>query len=173
MPYTIDPVHSHVGFSVRHLMIATVRGRFTRYEGTANLDASDFTKSTFTGEIDATSIDTGNEQRDGHLKSPDFFDVAQFPKITFKSTSVAKLGDHFTVTGDLTMRGVTKSITLEVEYAGVVTNPRTGAKPAGFSARGELNRKDFGISFNVPMDGGFMVSETVKLALDFEAAQAS
>jgi polyisoprenoid-binding protein YceI len=173
MSYTIDPIHSHVGFSVRHLMIATVRGRFTRYKGTAKLDANDFTKSTFVGEIDATSVDTGNEQRDGHLKSPDFFDVAKFPTITFESTSVAKKGEHYAVTGNLTMRGVAKPLTLDVEWAGIATNPRSGAKPAGFSARGQINRKDFGIAFNVPMDGGFMVSETVNLELDFEAAEGA
>jgi polyisoprenoid-binding protein YceI len=173
MSYTIDPIHSHVGFSVRHLMIATVRGRFTRYTGTANLDANDFTKSTFAGEIDATSIDTGNEQRDGHLKSPDFFDVAKFPTITFASTSVEKKGEHYAVTGNLTMRGVTKPITLDVEWAGVATNPRAGSKHAGFSARGQLNRKDFGVAFNVPMDGGFMVGETVKLELEFESAESA
>lgn len=172
MSYTIDTVHSHVGFSVRHMMVTTVRGKFTRYAGTAAIDPTDFTKSTFQGEIEVESIDTGNADRDKHLRTNDFFDAANHPKITFRSTRIVhKGGDDYEVTGDLTIRGVTKPVTLAVEYAGTNKNP-WGKVVAGFSARGEVNRKDFGVAFNAPLEtGGVLVADKVKLELDVQAVE--
>lgn len=173
MAWVIDSVHSHVGFSVKHMMVTTVRGQFKEYRGSLNLDAKDFTRSTFSGEIDVASIDTGNGDRDNHLRTGDFFDAANHPKITFKSTRIESKGDaEYVVHGDLTIRGVTKPVALDVEFHGTSKNPY-GKTVAGFSARGTINRKDFGVSFNAILEtGGVAVAEKVKLELDIEAVAA-
>jgi polyisoprenoid-binding protein YceI len=173
MSWVIDKVHSHVGFSVKHMMVSTVRGRFKEYSGTLNLDAKDFTRSTFSGEIDVASIDTSNADRDNHLRTGDFFDAANHPKITFKSTRIEDKGDGaYVVHGDLTIRGVTKPVALDVDYHGTSKNPY-GKTVTGFSARGTINRKDFGVSFNAILEtGGVAVAEKVKLELDIEALAA-
>lgn len=170
MSWLLDSTHSHVGFSVKHMMVTTVRGQFKTYGGTVEIDPRDFTKSTFTGEIDVASIDTGNVDRDNHLRNGDFFDAPNHPKITFKSGRIEAKGDgEYTVHGDLTMRGVAKPVALEVEFAGTSKNPY-GKTVAGFSARGTVNRKDFGVNFNKVLDtGGVAVSENVKLELDLQA----
>ena len=175
MTWTVDSVHSHVGFSVRHMMVTTVRGQFHTYSGQASLDATDFTKSSFSGEIDVTSIDTANSDRDNHLRTGDFFDVARFPKIGFTSSAITKQGDgEFKVTGQLTLRGVTKPVELVVEFAGTSKNPRTGQTVAGLSARGSISRKDYGMEFNAVLDtGGLMVSDGVKLELDLQLVQGA
>jgi polyisoprenoid-binding protein YceI len=170
MPWQLDPNHSHVGFSVKHMMVTTVRGQFKAYRGTFALDAEDFTKSTFEGEIDVESIDTGNADRDAHLRTNEFFDAANHPKISFKSRSITKNDDgEYLVEGDITIRGVQKPITLEVEYSGSSKNPY-GQTVAGLAARGTLNRKDFGVAFHAVLEtGGVAVGEKVKLELDLQA----
>lgn len=172
MAWTIDAAHSHIGFSVKHLMVTTVRGQFRSYTGEIALDTTDFSKSTFRGEIDVASIDTGVGQRDDHLRTNDFFDAPNHPKISFTSTKIEPKGDgEFVVTGDLTIRGVTKSVPLDVEFHGVSKSPY-GKTVAGFSARGTINRKDFGVNFNAILEtGGVAVAEKVKLELDLELTQ--
>jgi polyisoprenoid-binding protein YceI len=172
MSWLIDSVHSHVGFSVKHMMVATVRGQFKDYRGTFRLDTKDFTRSQFEGEIDVASVDTGNADRDNHLRTNDFFDVANHPKITFKSTRIElKDEGEYTVHGDITIRGITKPVALDVEYLGTSKNPY-GKTVAGLSIRGSVNRKDFGVAFNALLEtGGVAVGEKVKLELDIEATQ--
>jgi polyisoprenoid-binding protein YceI len=170
MAWLIDDVHTHIGFSVKHMMVTTVRGQFRKYSGTLELDTEDFTRSKFRGEIDVASIDTGVAQRDDHLRNNDFFDAPNHPKITFESTRIEKKEEgEFVVHGDLTIRGVTKEVALEVEFHGTSKNP-WGKTVAGFSARGTVNRKDFGVNFNALLEtGGVAVGEKVKLELDVEA----
>lgn len=172
MAWTLDSTHSHVGFSVKHMMVTTVRGQFKTYSGKVNLDTTDFTKSTFEGEIDVASIDTANADRDNHLRTNDFFDAPAHPKISYKSTKIVAKGDNeFTVQGDLTLRGVTKPIALEVEYLGTSKNPY-GKTVAGLSARGTLLRKDFGVNFNAVLEtGGIAISEKVNIEIDVQAFQ--
>lgn len=161
--WKIDPTHSEVEFKIRHMMISSVTGYFATYESSVDSASDDFSDAKVTFEADVTSISTKNEQRDQHLQAEDFFHAAQFPKITFVSTSVQKNGDDFKLVGDLTMRGVTKSVELDVEFNGVAKDP-WGQTKAGFEVKGKINRKDFGISFNANLDnGGLMLSEEVKL----------
>lgn len=169
MSWVIDEVHTHVSFSARHMMVATVRGQFKQYRGTVALDPADFTRSTFEGEIDVASIDTGNTQRDDHLRTSDFFDAPNHPKITFKSSRIEPKSDgEFVVHGDLSIRGVTKPVALEVEFHGTSKNP-WGKTVAGLSARGTVNRKDFGVSYNAVLEaGGVAVGEKVKIEIDAE-----
>ena len=169
MVWIVDGTHSHVGFSVRHMMVTTVRGQFTKYTGTLNLDPANFAASTIEGEIDVASVDTANADRDNHLRANDFFDAPNHPKITFKSTKIEAKGDEFVVTGDLTIRGVTKPVDFEVEFFGTSKNPY-GQTVAGFSAKSTINRKDFGVSFHSVLEtGGVAVSDKVKLELDIQA----
>lgn len=170
MAWQIDTVHTHVGFSVKHMMVSTVRGQFKQYSGTLNIDAADFTKSKFEGEVDVASIDTGNSQRDDHLRSGDFFDAANQPKIKFSSTKIESKGDgEFVVHGDLTIRGTTLPVALEVEYHGTSKNP-WGKTVTGFSAKSTVNRKDFGLHWNSLLEtGGVAVSEKVKIEIEVEA----
>lgn len=169
MSWHIDDVHTHVSFSVKHMMVTTVRGQFKQYRGTLELDPSDFARSKFEGEIEVASIDTGNAQRDDHLRTNDFFDVASYPKITFKSTRIEPKEDgEYVVHGDLTMRGVTKPVALDVEFHGISKN-MMGKTIAGISARGTVNRKDFGVSFNAVLEGGGLaLAEKVKIEIDAE-----
>lgn len=173
MTWNIDSAHSHVGFSVKHMMVTTVRGQFKNYSGQLQLDTADFTRSRFEGEIDVASVDTGNADRDQHLRTHDFFDVPHHPKLTFRSTGIEAKGDgEYVVRGDITIRGVTKPIALDVEFHGTSKNPY-GKTVAGFSARGSLNRSEFGVVFNAALEtGGVIVSEKVKLELDIEAVAA-
>lgn len=172
MSWSIDSAHSHIGFSVKHMMVSTVRGKFKEYSGTFNLDAKDFTKSTFAGEISVASIDTGNADRDNHLRAGDFFDAENHPKIAFKSTGIeAKGGSEFTVHGDLTIRGVTKPVTLAVEFHGTGKNP-WGKTVAGLEIKGTIDRKDYGMAFNAALEtGGLLLGEKVKLELEVEATE--
>ncbi len=167
--WTIDPVHSTVGFSVRHLMVSKVRGTFDTFNGAITV-AEDGTPSV-TAQIAVDSVNTRNEQRDGHLKSPDFFDTAQHPAATFTSTGVRSNGDTYLVDGDFTLKGVTKPITLEVEFHGV--NPGMGhGEVAGFEASVVLNRKDFGIDIDMPLEtGGAVVGDKVTVTLEIEAVK--
>jgi polyisoprenoid-binding protein YceI len=167
--YAIDPAHSEVGFAVRHLMISKVRGNFTGFTGTVSLGSNGDIPAQIEGAVDATSVDTREEKRDGHLRSADFFDVENFPQITFKSTSITGSGSDFTAVGDLTIRGTTKSITLKGEVGGHTTDP-WGNDRIGYSATTRINRKDFGVSFNQALEtGGVMVSDEVDIALEISA----
>jgi polyisoprenoid-binding protein YceI len=173
MNWNLDLTHSHVGFSVRHMMVSTVRGQFKQYRGTLSINPEDFTRSRFSGEIDVASIDTGNADRDNHLRSGDFFDAATHPKITFVSERIEKTGEgEYRVLGALSVRGVTRPVVLEVEYRGTGKNP-WGKTVTGFSAHGSLNRKDFGMAFNAALEtGGVLVGDKVKLELEIEAVAA-
>ncbi len=167
--WEIDPAHSSVGFSVRHLMVAKVRGRFTAFAGTISA-APDPANSTVQVEIDTASVDTREDTRDGHLKSPEFLDVEQWPSMTFVSTAVHYSGgERFQVDGDLTVRGVTRPVTLDGEFTGVQQDPWGGTR-AGFEARTEFNRKDFGLDWNAVLEGGgVLVGDKVTVELEIEA----
>jgi polyisoprenoid-binding protein YceI len=168
--YTLDPAHSKVGFEVVHLVVATVDGRFKGVSATVTLD-SDPAKSTVEAVIDVASVDTGNEKRDGHLRSGDFFDVAKHPTMAFKSRSFKLKGEQLTVSGDLTLRGVTKPVTLEGRFRGVAADGY-GNEKVGASLRGSINRKDFGVAWNAVVEAGPVVSDTVDLILNIEAGRA-
>lgn len=166
--WTIDPSHSEVGFSVRHLMVSKVKGNFESFEGTITI-AEDPLQSSVTAEVDLSSINTRDEQRDGHLRSADFFEVETHPKLTFTSTSVEPKGDDYVVTGDLSIKGTTKPVVLDLEFNGVHPDPWGGTR-AGFSAETEISRKEFGVDFEIPMDGGgVVVGDKIKVLLEVEA----
>jgi len=170
--FSIDTVHSSVGFTVRHLMVSKVHGVFTKWSGSFAFDDANLPASHVEASIDVASVDTREAQRDGHLRSADFFEAEKFPQMTFKSTKVEGSTDHFKVTGDLTLRGVTKPVVLDVEYAGRAVHPQMGAR-AGFSATTSINRKDFGVSFNQVLDaGGLALSEKVDIVLEVQAGKA-
>lgn len=167
MTWVIDAAHSQATFSVRHLMITTVKGQFKIISGQLHIDEQNPANSWVEAEADVASIDTRDANRDAHLRSPDFFDAEKFPKITFKSTKVERVsGEDFKVTGDLTMHGVTKQVTLDGEYTGQIKDTY-GNLRAGMSAKATINRKDFGLNWNVALEsGGVMVSEHVKIEID-------
>ena len=166
--WTIDPSHSEVGFSVRHLMVSKVKGNFETFTGTIVID-DDPLASSVTAEVELNSINTRDEARDGHLKSADFFDTETSPVLTFVSTSVTPAGSDFKVTGDLTIKGTTKSVVLDLEFNGVHPDPWGGTR-SGFSAETEISRKAFGVDFEIPMDGGgVVVGDKVKITLEVEA----
>ncbi len=171
MPWVIDTLHSHVGFSVRHMMVSTVRGRFTQYRSKAKLNLADFTLSTFEGEVDVSSIDTGSAQRDDHLRASDLFDVARYPKIRFKSTRITVKGEgEYVVNGELTLRGVTRPVAFDVEFRGTSRNHRS-VTVAGVSAKATVNRRDFGMDYNFVLEtGGVAISEKVNIEIDTEIA---
>jgi polyisoprenoid-binding protein YceI len=166
--YTIDPAHTEVGFVVRHLMVSKVKGRFGDVTGTITVAENPLEA---TAKVD--SVDTRDAARDGHLKSPDFFDAAQFPEMTFRSTGIREKGSDFELVGELTLHGVTKPVTFELEYNGASVNPMSQAHTVGFSAETEINRKDFGLEWNVALEtGGVMVADKVKIVLEVEASKA-
>jgi polyisoprenoid-binding protein YceI len=166
--WSIDPVHSEVGFAARHMMVSKVRGRFRTFSGQI-VTGADPLDSSVTAEIDLSSIDTGNEQRDAHIRSADFFEVETYPTMTYRSTGVRQHGDGFILDGKLTLKGVTKDVPLTLELNGFGPDPYGGTR-AGFTATGELNRSDFGVSFNAAMEtGGVVVSEKITLHLEIEA----
>jgi polyisoprenoid-binding protein YceI len=165
--WELDPVHSHIGFVARHLMVSKVRGRFTTFSAQI-VTAEDPLKSSATVTIDLSSVDTGNEMRDNDLRSTNFFDAATHPAMTFSSTGIRREGDDFVLDGDLTIRGVTKPVSLTFEVNGFGPDPFGGTR-AGFSARGEINRIDFGVSFNAPIPGGVMIGEKVQIEIEAEA----
>lgn len=169
MTWIIDASHSTVTFSVRHMMISKVRGRFSRFDGTVNFDEQNPANSAVHVTIDATSIDTRDERRDGHLMSPDFLDVANYPAITFISKRVEAIDDsHGRIIGDLTIRGVTREVALEVEYNGQSKSP-WGTISAGFSASTKINRKDWGLTWNVALEtGGVLVGDEVTIEIEIE-----
>ncbi|GAA4484216.1 YceI family protein [Actinoallomurus oryzae] len=171
--WTIDPIHSDVGFAVRHLMISNIRGHFTRFEGRI-VTAEDPLKSEVTADIDMSSVDTANPQRDEHLRGADFFEVDKYPTMSYRSTGIRPDGDGFLVEGELTLKGVTLPVPLKLEINGFgadpfASDPAVGAR-AGFTATAEIDRTDFGISYNGPIPGGGLaLGETVRIVLEIEA----
>lgn len=167
--WDIDPVHSHIGFTARHLMVSKVRGNFTKFEGQI-ITAEDPLQSSATATIDTTSLDTSNEQRNSDVKSERFLDAANYPTMTFRSTGIRPKGaGEFLVAGELTIKGVTRPVELTAEVNGFGPDPYGGTR-AGFSATGEINRNDYGITFNVALPtGGVMVSERIQLTIEAEA----
>lgn len=171
--WELDPAHSSAQFAIRHLMVSTVRGEFTKFTGTFTLDDKDLAKSTLEASIDVTSINTRIAKRDDHLKSPDFFDAAKYPTMTFKSKKVEAAGEgKFKVTGDLTMHGVTKEVVLDVSGSTKAIKDPTGKMRLGGSATTKINRKDFGLSYNKALEtGGVLVGEDVDITIDVEMTE--
>jgi polyisoprenoid-binding protein YceI len=170
--WDIDPAHSTIEFSVKHMMVSTVKGQFEKVKGAIELDDKDVTKSTVEVTIDVASVNTHEPKRDGHLKSPDFFDVAKFPTATFKSTKVQKAGKKLKVTGDLTLHGVTKPVVLEVEGPSPATKTPFGTTVRGVHATGKIDRKDFEIGWNKVLDnGGVLVGNEVTLEFNAELTE--
>ncbi len=171
--WAVDASHSSIDFSVKHMMIAKVKGSFESFEATIEADPADLTTANIEFKIDLTSINTKNEDRDNHLRSADFFDVENHPLMTFKSTSIVKTDDgEYDVTGDLTIRGTTKPETFKVVFEGAGKDP-WGNEKAGFSATGSLNRSDFGLVWNAALEtGGVLVGDQVKISIEIEAGKA-
>jgi polyisoprenoid-binding protein YceI len=167
--YTLDPAHTRIGFVARHAMVTKVRGAFNEIEGSATIDGEDISKSNATLTIQAASIDTRNEQRDGHLRSNDFLGMEEYPQITFVSTGVRQTGEtSLDLTGDLTVKGVTRSVTVPFEFEGAATDPM-GNLRAGFEGSVTISRKDYGITWNAALEsGGVLVSD--KVTLEFEVS---
>ncbi|WP_394841889.1 YceI family protein [Pendulispora brunnea] len=172
--WNIDVVHSTVGFSVRHLMVSKVHGVFTQWTGSFEFDEQNPAQSQVEVSIDAASVDTRQPQRDAHLRSGDFFEVEKHPRILFKSTHVEPASNgQYKVAGDLTLRGVTRPVTLDVELGGRVTHPQMGER-IGFSGKTTINRKEFGVSFNQVLDtGGLGLGEKVEIGIEIEATRAT
>jgi polyisoprenoid-binding protein YceI len=171
--WNIDVVHSTVGFTVRHLMVSKVHGFCSKWSGTFAFDEANLAASHVEVSIDVASVDTREPQRDAHLRTGDFFEAEKFPKMTFKSTSVEGAKNHFKVSGDLTLRGVTKPVVLDVEYSGRAKHPQMGER-AGFSAHASINRKDFGVNYNQVLEaGGLALSEKVDINIEVEATKAA
>lgn len=170
--YQIDVAHSRLGFVARHAMVTKVRGSFTEFEGHAHLDAADPAKSSAELTIQVASVDTAQEQRDGHLRGPDFFDVENYPTMTFKSTSAEQVDDDtFRLTGDLTIKDTTKPVAIDFEFTGTAKDPY-GNLRAGFEGQATINRKDWGLTWNAALEtGGFLVSDKVVLEFDVSAVK--
>lgn len=169
--WNVDASHSSVGFVARHLMVTKVRGRFTSFSGSVTI-AADPLQSTVQATVDLASVATGDEGRDGHLRSADFFDVEQFPTMTLVSTRLRPAGSDYLLDGDLTIKGITKPVTFVLEFGGVATDPWGNTK-AGFSAETEINRKDWGLEWNMALEtGGVVVGEKIKIQLDIQAVKA-
>jgi polyisoprenoid-binding protein YceI len=169
MAWVIDPAHSEIQFSAKHLMISTVRGRFNAFSGTIDADETNPTAATVEVQIDASSLVTGEERRDTHLRSADFLDVEKFPFLTFKSTHVERIDEtHGKLYGELTIRDITKPVVLSVEYAGQAKTP-WGTTSAGFNAQTKINRKDWNLNWNVALEtGGWLVGDTITINIELE-----
>lgn len=172
--WNIDPSHSGVHFTVRHMVVSKVRGSFTRWQGTIQFDEKNPEAGKVSVQIEAPSIDTREEKRDAHLRSPDFFDTEKYPTLGFESTRVEKVdGQSFRIIGDLTIRGITKQVTLDAEYLGGGKDP-WGNERIGFEARTTINRKDFGLAWNQVLEaGGVLIGEKIEIALDVQALRAA
>jgi polyisoprenoid-binding protein YceI len=172
--YVLDPTHTRVGFVARHAMVTKVRGQFNEFEGSAVVDAADFARSSVSLTIQVASIDTRNEQRDGHLRSNDFLAMEEFPQITFVSTGVVQNGPtDLDVTGDLTIKGVTNSVTIPFEFEGAATDPFGNAR-VGFEGSVVINRKDYGVTWNAALEtGGVLVSDKITLEFEVSAIKAA
>ena len=172
--WNIDPAHSGIHFSIRHMVVSKVRGRFTAYAGSVALDEADVTRSVVEATVDASSIDTGTPQRDQHLRSADFFDVEKFPQLRFRSTRIEKVDDgRYRVTGELTIRDVTREVSLDVEYGGRAKDP-WGNERVAFGAKTSVDRKDFGLAWNQVLEaGGVLVGDRVDIELEVQAVRAA
>lgn len=171
--WAIDQTHSEVGFRVKHMMIATVRGRFRDVVGTIEVDEDALSSSSVEARISVASIDTGVDQRDEHLRSADFFDAATYPEIAFQSTRIERAGTKYTIHGNLTIRDTTHPIVLNSERLGVVVG-MDGVRRAAFSARTQINRKDWGLTWNVALEaGGWLVGDEIGIELDIAAVEVS
>ena len=170
--FDIDTSHSSVGFTVRHMVIAKVHGQFTKWSGSISLDPADLTTATVEVDVDVSSIDTRDAQRDTHLKSADFFEVEKFPRMTFKSSKVEGAAPNLKVHGQLTLHGVTKDVVLDAEYGGRGKDPWGGERVA-FAAKTRIDRRDYGLKWNQALEaGGVLVSENVDIVLEVEAKKA-
>ncbi len=172
--WNIDPTHTRLGFVARHAMVTKVRGSFTAFEGTLTLDGTNPANSSANVTVQMASVDSGTPDRDAHLTSADFFDVANFPVMTFAATNVKQTDDdEFVLVGDLTIKDVTRQVEIEVELEGVVTDP-FGNIRAGFEGETEISRKDFGLTWNVPLDaGGVLVGDKIKIQLDVSVTKSA
>jgi len=170
--WNIDTAHTEAGFSVKHLVISTVKGSFGKTSGTVKLDEGDMTKSSVEATIDVGTITTRIEDRDKHLKSPDFFDAAKYPTITFKSTKIEKAGDGLKVTGDLTMKGVTKPVTLAVSGPTPAIKDPWGNARRGLQAKGKINRQEFGLTWSKAVEAGPVVGDDIAIEIDAELVKA-
>jgi polyisoprenoid-binding protein YceI len=166
--WTIDPVHSEVGFTVRHLMVSKVRGRFEKFEGEI-VTGDDILDTTATLTVDLNSINTGNEDRDNDLRSSNYFEADKYPTMTYRSRDLRVDGDKYVADGELTVKDITNPVDLQVEFHGIGPDPWGGTR-AGLSATGEINRKDFGVTFDMPMEGGgLVVGDKIQINLEIEA----
>jgi polyisoprenoid-binding protein YceI len=172
--YALDPTHTRIGFVARHAMVTKVRGSFDTFAGTAVLDADEPARSSAELTIEVASVDTRNAQRDEHLRANDFFDAATYPQIRFVSTSAERVGDDdYRLTGDLTIKGVTKPVTVDFEYTGLVVDP-WGNERIGFEGRTVINRRDWGVNFNAALEaGGVLVSDKITLEFDVSAVKTA
>ncbi len=172
MAWQIDPAHSEINFTVRHMMISNVRGQFEKFTGTVDFNEDDPTKSTVDVQIEAASINTKEPPRDNHLRSADFLDAEHYPYLTFKSKRVIKTGDNTgRIVGDLTIRDITREVTLDVEYSGQAQSP-WGTTSAGFSATTTINRKDWDLNWNKALEtGGVLVGDQIKIAIEIEVVK--
>jgi len=170
--WSIDPTHSEIGFKVKHMMFTNVSGKFLTYNATITTESDDFENAAIEFSADIASIDTANADRDGHLKSGDFFDAENHPKLTFKASSFKKINDEkYEITGDLNIRGVAKTVTFPVEFSGILTDPWGNTK-VGLSIEGKINRKDWGLNWNSALEtGGVLVGEEVKLNIELQFAK--
>ncbi|MBX9395561.1 YceI family protein [Streptomyces sp. TRM72054] len=168
--YTLDPAHTSIGFVARHAMVTNVKGKFLDFAGSLHLDGSDPSKSTASIDVKMDSISTGNDDRDAHLKSADFFTTEQFPTMTFRSTKAEALGgDDYRITGDLSILGVTKPITIDLEFNGAAKDP-FGNDRVGFEGKAEIRRSEWGLTWNAALEtGGFLISDKIKLVFDVSA----
>jgi len=170
--WAIDPTHSEIGFKVKHMMFTNVSGKFLTYDATITTEGDDFENAAIEFSADIASIDTANADRDGHLRSGDFFDAENHPKLTFKASSFKKINDEkYEITGDLNIRGVAKTVTFPVEFSGILTDPWGNTK-VGLSIEGKINRKDWGLNWNSALEtGGVLVGEEVKLNIELQFAK--
>lgn len=168
--YTIDTAHSAIGFTVRHAMVTNVKGKFVDFSGSLHLDGGDPAKSTASIDVKMDSIDTGSADRDGHLKSADFFKIEEFPTMTFRSTSAESLGgEDYRITGDLTILGTTKPLTIDLEFNGAAKDP-FGNERVGFEGKAEIKRSEWGLTWNAALEtGGVLISDKIKLNFDISA----
>ncbi|MFE2213275.1 YceI family protein [Streptomyces canus] len=168
--YTIDASHSTIGFTVRHAMVTNVKGKFNEFSGSLHLDGGDPSASTASIDVKMDSIDTGSADRDGHLKSADFFKIEEFPTMTFRSTKAEALGDEdYRITGDLTILGTTKPLTIDLEFNGAAKDP-FGNERVGFEGKAEIKRSEWGLTWNAALEtGGVLISDKIKLSFDISA----
>ena len=173
MAWTLDSAHTTLGFEARHMGLTKVRGQFDSFRGEVEGDPADITSARGRIEVDTASVDTGNNDRDGHLRGPDFFDVENYPTMVFEVKEIRDEGDGaYKVVGDLTIKGVTKEIALDYEHGGDIRDP-FGNRKVGGTLTGSINRRDWGLNWNVPLDtGGVLVSENIKLVIDFQLAES-